>query len=751
MFGKLGKILSGSEFSPGKPVAAPVATDPVVAADALIAEGNRAEQENNLAKACDCYRRAVEAAPRYANAHLNLGIGLEATGNAAGACKAYESTLAIDPGNAFANYNLGRQHFAAGRPGQAEPLLRQALASNPRFPDARVILSGVLELRGELEAAAAELEAALRDRPDYLGALNNYADLLLKLGRKQDAQAALRKALALQPDHFSLNYQLAQLLVESGSPEAEACLRKALKSRPDSVEVLSSLVNFHLSRGELSQAADAAAKALALRPQWPELLFNAGLIARRQKRLDDAEDSLRRAIALKPDFEQAYQMLASVLVSRCRMQDALAVLAEGSGKCKDAWTLESAELFILNYLDEAAPGELFARHADFGRRLESREPMRFNFTDRNRNPARKLRIGFISPDFKEHVVPQFLLPLLQERNRSDFEVACYSTGDTSDALSGRLRSNCDIWRPAAHLDGGQIAKQIHEDRIDILVDLAGHSSVPNLPVFARRPAPIQVTWLGYLNTTGLSRVDYRLSDRFSDPPGLTDTQHTEKLFRLPSSQWCYRPFEEVEFDPQAPVSRNGFVTFGSFNQAMKTVGAVRKLWAEILRRVPDSKLLAVGFADTAAQESFLQELERGGVDRARITMAGYLPSREYFRHYARADIALDTMPFSGGTTTFDALYMGVPVITMPGTRPWSRSAGSVLANLGLEDWIADSPEDYVERAVRHAGNPARIAGLRPTLRPRLRGSALMDAKRFARDVEGAWRQMWKTWCEQTGG
>jgi predicted O-linked N-acetylglucosamine transferase (SPINDLY family) len=291
---------------------------------------------------------------------------------------------------------------------------------------------------------------------------------------------------------------------------------------------------------------------------------------------------------------------------------------------------------------------------------------------------------------------------------------------------------------------------INGDGIDVLIDLAGHSGVPNLRVFAQRPAPVQATWVGYLNTTGLTRIHYRISDNQCDPEGLTDRYHTEKLMRLPHSQWCYRPFVEVAGASEAPCVKNGYVTFGSFNQTVKITREVRTLWGRILMAVPDSRFFVVGVVDERAREDLYRDLESAGVDRARITMSPYVPIEDYYRSFDKVDIALDTMPFSGGTTTCDALWMGTPVVSMPGTRSWSRSAGSILTTLGLRDWIADSPDAYVNLAVKFAGDPAAIDRLRKSLRSRMLDSPLMDKRLFTREMEDAYRRMWQSWCAQGG-
>lgn len=751
MLGKILKLIGNDKPDPAQAQAG-AASPGTREADLQIADGNRAEESGDLIKACECYRRAVQLAPGYATAHLNLGIGLEAIGNLDEACKSYEAALAIDPADVFANYNLGRQLFSRNAIAEARPLLSRAIAGNADFVDARVVLARLLENAGELDAAAAELEQALRVRPDYFGALGNYADLLVKLKRPEEAIAALRRAVAVQPTESEANYKLAYLLAEAGQAEdAERFAQQAARSNPNSANARALLVNLYLARGALANAAAEAEAALKLRPQWLDLLFDYGLILKRIARQAEAEAAFRRAIELDPTYVRAYQMLGAVLTAQGRIQDALDVFADGRKHSADAFDLESPELFALNCKDDIPIEELFARHVDFGKRLEQSHPARFATFGNAPDPGRRLRVGFVSGDFQYHVVPLFLLPFLEERDRAATEVFCYATGDTTDSHTERLRGLADVWRSASRMPAAQLADLIHGDGIDILVDLAGHSGTPNLRVFAHRPAPVQATWVGYLNTTGLSRIQYRISDQQCDPPGLTDRFHTEQLLRLPNSQWCYRPFVEVAYEHEAPVMRNGHVTFGSFNQTVKITAAVRRLWGRILTEVADAKLVVVGVVDERAREDLYRDLEQAGVERARVTMVPYIAIEEYYRWFGRVDIALDTMPFSGGTTTFDALWMGAPVITCPGVRSWSRSAASILTTLGLSECIAASPDDYVQRAVQLARNPARIAQMRQSLRTRMQESPLMDKRLFARNMELALRQMWQAWCSNPGG
>jgi predicted O-linked N-acetylglucosamine transferase (SPINDLY family) len=501
------------------------------------------------------------------------------------------------------------------------------------------------------------------------------------------------------------------------------------------------------AQGDLEGAAQALEAVLASKPDWVEARYNYGCALKKQMKLDRAEEELRRVIALDPKYVGAYRMLGSVLLGQSRIEEALRVYGEGRRHGAASFDLESAELFALNASDGVSSEELFSRHAAFGARLESAHPARFAPFRNAADPNRRLRVGYVSGDFCYHVVTLFLLPLIERRDRSAFEVYCYSTGGRTDEFSRRLSARADVWRDAAALSDTELAERIHKDGIDLLVDLAGHSGVPKLGVFAQRPAPVQATWLGYLNTTGMTRIRYRISDSYSDPPGLADRHHTERLVRLPHSQWCYRPFLTIDHAAAPPVVRNGHVTFGSFNQAVKLSPSTRRLWAEVLVRLPDARLVVLGVNPGRAQEDLHADLERAGVARDRIRVLPYVSLEDYFRWYNEVDIALDTTPYSGGTTTCDALWMGVPVVTVPGERSSSRSAASILTTVGLADWIGATREDYVGLAVRFAGERDILAGLRRTLRSRMRASPLMDEAGFARDMEAAYRSMWRLWCE----
>ena len=617
-------------------------------ADRMIAEGNRAEKEGRLREACDRYRQAVDAAPGYAKAFLNLGIGLQAAGDAGGAMKSYEAALANDPQDVYVSYNLANLLFAQGDLARAEKLLCTALQLKPEFPEAGVMLANVYDAQGNLASAAAILERVLAQRPDYAGAWHNYADVL-----------------------------------------------------------------------------------------------------RQQERLVEAEKALRRTIRLDPNSQSALRMLGSILRGQSRLAEALDILGAARKLAPDRFDYESMELHSLTFLEQLSEEALFAKHKAFGARLEKAFPPRFAPFRNDRDPERRLRIGYMSSDFSLHPVALFSVPVFERHDRSAFEIYCYSTSSNTDKITDQLRALADVWREAASMPDPELADLISRDGIDILVDLTGHAGVIRLGVFAEQPAPVQVTWLGYLNTTGLTRIQYRLCDACTDPPGATEHLYTETLVRLSHSQWCYRPFLTVDHAIAPPFKRNGYITFGSFNHMAKLSVTTRKLWSDILTLLPDSRLVVMGVPEGQARDRLLQDFREAGIAVSRITIVPYVLLDEYFRWFNAVDMALDTTPYSGGTTTCDTLWMGVPVITVPGPRSVSRSTASILTTVGLHDWIASTLEDYVRLALHFAREGALITEMRKSLRQRMRESPIMDETRFVHDIEGAYRRMWRTWCDST--
>jgi len=589
--------------------------------------------------------------------------------------------------------------------------------------------------RSESEGRVAEAcelyrQAILAD-PSHAAGYLNLGAALEQAGEREAARAAYRALLEREPENPFANYNLAG--TESGAAAAEELLRKALRARHDFPEAHVALSNALDLLGKTEEALASLREALRLRPGYAGAWYNLGAVLRRLERLDEAEEALRRAVDLDRGFAPAHRALCALLRAEGRNAEAL----ERYRAAPRTPEIASGELLTLLLSDAIPDDELFARHRAFADALE-KDVAPGKFTG-EKNPDKKLRIGYVSSDLYRHPVALFLIPPLAHRS---FEAFCYMTGANSDAVTRELQGLAEGWRDVAALNDDALAAKIREDAIDVLVDLTGHAGEQRLGVFARQAAPVQAAWLGYLHSTGLSRIQYRITDRHADPEG-AERMHTEKLVRLPQSQWCYRPFLTIEHAAQPPCAKNGYITFGSFNQAAKISPTTRKRWNEILRRVPGSRLLVAGAQPGRGKDLLAKDL---AIDPARIRFEARAPLDQYLRLFDQVDIALDTAPYSGGTSTCDALWMGVPVVTEPGTRSVSRSAAGVLAAAGLADWVA-APGKYVDLAVEKAQDGAALAALRSSLRGRLRASPLMDEKRFTRDLEDAFRGMWRAWCQ----
>lgn len=605
------------------------------------------------------------------------------------------------------------------------------------------------ESRGELERACRRYRAAAAVAPRHAPAYLNLGAALEASGDAAAAARAYATLLAAEPANPYASYNLGRLHHARGEPAAaERLLRIALQGKPDFTDAGIALANAQEARGDLAGAASTLQSTLALRPGHGGGWTNYAGVLWQMGRADEAEAALRRVLGLDAASVAARLLLGNLLRGTSRLAEALEAFAAARRLDPARFDVESAELLTLTLSDSLPAADLFARHRAFGARLEAAVPARSAPHALAREPERRLRVGYVSGDFNRHPVAWFMLPLLERHDRSAVQVFCYYTGEKSDETTARLRAVADVWRDAAALPDEELADLIQRDAIDVLVDLSGHSGVCRLGLFARQPAPVQVSWLGYLNTTGLTRIGYRLTDARADPPGASDRLHTEKLVRLPHSLWCFRPPYAAAHAAPSPWHKNGHVTFGSFNHAPKLSATVRRLWAAILQKLPQARLVLVGVPDGRAREDLLRDFGAAGIDAARLTILPRVPIGEYLEQFDAVDIALDTAPYGGGTTTFDALWMGVPVLTLAGERPASRSAASILGGLGLEDWIAASEEEYLRIALAQAADTERLAALRGSLRRRLQASPLMDEARFARDVEAAMREMWRTWCGQ---
>ncbi len=629
----------------------------------------------------------------------------------------------------------------------------RATASPPQAPatrpddvpaaDGLVAQGNALEDAGDLAGAEALYRQAVAAAPGHPRGHLNLGIVLMARGDSAGAEAAFERVLRIDPGHAFGNYNYARLaFVRGDNAKALVLVDAALRTRPGFPQALVVRSNVLDALAQPDAAIEAMREALALQPDDGGGWFNLASMLLKAARPDEAAPALERLLELAPDNLAALELSMRVRLVQGFSEEALVPLQQITQRDPTQWVLRSYELMVMNNIEEIPAAQLYQRHLEFGRDIEAAVPVRFHSHPGRVDPRRRLRLGYVSRDLQSHPVTLFLAPVIEKHDRSQVEVFCYAFGDVADAMTARVRRASDHWRECAALSDEGFADAIHADGIDVLVDLVGHTGQPRLAVFCQRPAPVQVSWLGYLNTTGLGRMDYRLSDVRSDPPQVAQAMHTERLVALPASQWCYQPLHDVAVDPVASFERNGHITFGSFNNTTKLSPAMCRRFGQILARVPGSRLLIGDVMSHRRRAAVRALIEGEGVAADRVEFMPRVDVQRYLDLYNRVDIALDTFPYGGGTTTLDALWMGTPVVAAMGDTPVSRSAASVLRYLGMDEWIADDITGYVDLAVTRANDLDGLRHQRRTLRERVAGSALTDVPRFVRDLEAAYRAMW---------
>lgn len=524
---------------------------------------------------------------------------------------------------------------------------------------------------------------------------------------------------------------------------AIAAFRDALARSPDNAEAHNDLGVALAETGQFDAAQECFSRALALSPRLVAARVNLGhLEFQARGRYREAVAHYRAALETEPGLDEARCQCGLALYELGEIEAAIGCF-EGVPERSPLRTVARQYcLFATNALPNHSAREHFEDHLRWGARydaLRTAPPPEQPPPPRSANG--RLRIGYVSADFREHATASFLLPILEGHDSREFEAFCFANQAEEDALTSRMKRYASAWRKLGSLGDDEAAALIRSDRIDILVDLSGHTRGNRLGVFARRPASVQVTWMGYLNTTGMKAIDWRITDAATDPPGCADACHTERLMRLDPSSWCFRAPDHAPDPGSGPSNANGFVTFGSFNHVAKLNAQVLELWAELLAYCPRARLKIFAVPDGIAAARLAGPFLRCGIARERMEFAPRLPREKYFQALAEVDIALDPFPYSGGATTCDSLWSGVPVIALAGDFGFARTAAAMLALAGLSELVGQTPSDYLARAVRLASDAQRLAALRTTLRARLRASPLMDESGFMRRLEGAYRAM----------
>jgi predicted O-linked N-acetylglucosamine transferase (SPINDLY family) len=703
-----------------------------------------------LADAMVALERAIQLRPELAEAHNNLGNVLKDQGRLEDAIAAFRRAIQLRPELAEAHSNLGDALWSCGRLDDAIAALERAVQLRPNLAEAHNNLGNVLKDQGRLEDAIAALERAVQLRPDFAEAYNNLGSALSGHGRHGEAIVALERAIQLRPDLAVAYSSLGSALWGCGRlDEAIAALKCGIQLQPDLAVTHNGLGNVLKEQGRLDEAIAAYDRAIRLNPEQPEIYCNLGNALWRGGRLEEAIVALERAIRLRPELAEAHNNLGIVFKHQGRLDEALRCFRRAVEVQPGLSKAASNLLFTLHFHPGFDAQAILAEHRTWARQFAAPLSKQIAPHENDSTPDRKLRIGFVSPDLRDHAVGQLLVPLFTNHDPRSYQFICYSDAPVADAISAKLKALSARWHDTFGQSDAQVADIVRADRIDILVDLALHTAGNRMLVFARKPAPVQVTMLGLPATTGLDTIDHRLTDPYLDPPGQTDADYTERSIRLPHCFWVFSPPDAADTHPVSPLPAlsNGFVTFGCLNQFAKVTGPALELWVKILQAVPQSRLVLQsppGRHLDPVRALFAQ----GGIGADRLAFVPRADRREFHRRLGTLDVALDSFPYNGHTSTLDALWMGVPVVTLAGRTAVGRGGVSILSNLGIPELIAPSCQEYVTTAVEWARDLVRLSELRLTLRARMRSSPLMNGRQFSADVEDAFRRVWKLWCRQ---
>jgi predicted O-linked N-acetylglucosamine transferase (SPINDLY family) len=686
------------------------------------------------------------AAPSAAQQALTRGLSHHQAGRLVEAEATYRQVLAAEPANPTALHLLGALANQLGQHGAAIELISQAVAIEPLAASAHSNLGVAYQSVGRLEEAVGSYGRALALQPDHVDALNNRGIALQALGRPIEALESFEGSLRLRPNHPETLNNAGVLLYSLGRlDEAELRLRRSLKLRPGYPDALSNLASVLVARHQPDEALRLAQQAVALAPGDSRFHDTLGAIFRAVGRNDDSIRSHQRALSLSPDVAGTWLNLAGTLQVAGRLDEAVAAYRRVLELDPTSAIAHSGLIFMLDVLPDAVDEAYAERRrwsARFGQRWLTEPLAHTNAPD----PERRLRVGYVSADFRQHSAAYAILPILREHDRSQVEIVCYSSVTMRDDITAQFERLADGWREIVGLSDDDLAAQIQADQIDILVDLSGHSAGNRLPVFGRKPAPVQVTAWGYASGTGLAAIDAFLADAVILPK---DERHhfAETVIDLPCAL-CFEPPHEAPAVGPLPALDRGVVTFGSFHRRTRLTDEALDLWARTVAAVPNARMLlkSPDLDEPATRERIEAAFAQHGVGADRLTILGATSRLDHLATYQQVDIHLDSCPQGGGITAIEGLAMGVPIVTLFGEGITGRTASSFLTVLGRPDLIARTPDEYISIACRLAGDAPALTQERATLRERLLASPVGNARLYTQHVEDTYRALWRRWC-----
>jgi protein O-GlcNAc transferase len=703
---------------------------------------------SRLEEAVVSFKSAIAIKPNYAEAHSNLAITMKELGRLDDAEASYKRAVQIKPDFADAHMNLGITLQALGRLKDAEKSYNKAIAIKPNYAIAYNNLGTILKAHGRLEEAEASFKKAIAIKADYAEAYSNLGVTMQELFRLQDAKIILKKAIAINPDYAEAHYNLGITLKELGRLEdAEESYKKAIAIKPDHATAYNNLGVTLKELGRLEDAEESYKKAIAIKPDYAIAYNNLGTTLKAHGRLAKAEASFKKAIAIEAHYAEAHSNLGVIFQDLSRLSEAQTRFKLALELDPQLCGVHSNLIFCMSQSEDVDAKALFLELNKFEAKFE--EPLRSSWPVHSnvRDPARLLRVGFVSADFRNHPVANFIEPVLEGLARdAQLTLHAYYNFASEDTTTERIKGFFSSWIKVVGLSDEALSQKIREDGIDILIDLSSHTAHNRLLTFARKPAPLQVSWIGYPGSTGLHAIDYYFSDRHCLPQGQFEDQFTEKIVRLPAAA-AFLPLRDAPPVNALPALTNGYITFGSFNRPNKITRGVIALWSNLLKAVPDARLVLGAMPQDSEGNVWLEWFEQEGIDAQRLTFYPKKAMVEYLALHHQVDICLDTFPYNGGTTSWHAIWMGVPTLTLAGETVAGRSGVCILGQVGLESFVAQSKEEFVQKGRQWATDIQSLSHLRAGMRSRFEQSAAGKPEVVAAGLAQAMRVMWQRWCE----
>lgn len=711
--------------------------------DALFSRGNSFQLSQRHEEAIADYCAAISLHPVYARIYSSLGEALRSMNSAEEAVKSYEKAIILDPHLSEAWFNQGNVLKALGRREQALDCYEQAVTINPAYIQGHYNHGILLKEMGRSEEALKSYDSAIINNPAYAEAFLNQGVILMERSLYKEALKAYATAINIRPDYAEAHNNQGIVYMNLGElHNALSSYSLAVAYKHDAPEILLNLGATLMELDKSSQALVVYDRAIALNPRYAHAHNNRALALKEERRFNEALLACDAALELNKDYAEAYNNKGIILKELARFEEALPAFKKAIELSPDYLTAHSNMLFTLNYIDDIPMETRVEEARRYGASATRRATHAYKAWPKVKS-ASPLRIGLVSGDLRNHPVGYFLESFLSEIDTSIFELVAYATENQEDNLTARIKPQFRLWRSLQGLTDKAAAELIHDDGVHILIDLSGHTAKNRLPVFAFKPAPIQASWLGYFATTGVEQIEYLIGDPYVTP--IHEHIHfTEQVMRLPDTYLCFTPpTHDVPVGPP-PALRNGYVTFGSFNNFSKINDAVIALWAKVLHKVPKSRLFlkAAQFANADVIEATRRLFQSFDIDSDRLIFEGQTSRTNYFNAYNQVDIALDPFPYPGGTTSVEGLWMGVPVIARKGNRFIGHNGETIAHNSGQSHWIAEDDDDYVRKAMLFSSDLSALSLTRAALRDQLVGSPLCDARRFARHFERAMQDLW---------